>query len=50
MLCLDGISLGHLENVLDYIYFGEDQIYPEDIHKFLDIAEKLKLHGLSNIS
>ena len=46
MLCLDGISLGHLENVLDYIYFGEDQIYPEDIHKFLDIAEKLKLHGL----
>ena len=46
MLCLDGVSLGHLENVLDYIYFGEDQIYPEDIHKFLDIAEKLKLHGL----
>ena len=36
----------NLENVLDYAYHGEVQIFQEDINKFLDIAQILKLDGL----
>ena len=46
MLCLTGISSMVLENVLDYAYHGEVQIFQEDINKFLDIAQTLKLDGL----
>jgi len=46
MLCLDGISSLHLDEILDYIYFGEVQIFHEDINTFLDIADRLKLDGL----
>ena len=46
ILCLTGISSMDLENVLDYAYHGEVQIFQEDINKFLDIAQILKLDGL----
>merc|ERR1712189_23681 len=46
MLCLTGISSMVLENVLDYAYHGEVQIFQEDINKFFDIAQTLKLDGL----
>ena len=46
MLCLTGISSMELENVLDYAYHGEVKIFQEDINKFLDIAQILKLDGL----
>ena len=46
LLCLDGINSSDLKNVLDYIYNGELQIYPENLDRFLQIAQKLKLKGL----
>ena len=46
MLCLDGISSGQLDEILDYIYFGEVQILHENINTFLDIAERLEMDGL----
>merc|ERR1719300_1343317 len=46
MICLTGITTMDLNNVLDYIYQGEVQIFQENIEKFLDIAEKLKIDGL----
>ena len=46
MLCLTGLSSEDLDNVLDYIYLGEVQIFQRDIDKFLDIAQKLRLQGL----
>ena len=46
ILCLSGIKSPDLENVLDYIYQGEVQIFQENIDKFLDVAQKLKLDGL----
>ena len=46
MLCLTGISSIEMEKVLDYAYHGEVQIFQEDINKFLDIAQILKLDGL----
>ena len=47
MLCLNDLNHKDLNNILDYIYMGELQIYQEEIDRFLDIAQKLKLHGLS---
>ena len=46
ILCLGGLNEKDLNNILDYIYMGELQIYQEEIDRFLDIAQKLKLHGL----
>ena len=46
MLCLTGISSIEMEKVLDYAYHGEVQIFQEDINKFLEIAQILKLDGL----
>ena len=46
LLCLDGIKFSDLNNVLDYIYNGEVNIYQEDLDRFLQIALKLQLRGL----
>ena len=46
ILCITGVSSMELENVLDYAYHGEVKIFQEDINKFLDIAQTLKLEGL----
>ena len=40
------ILSGDLKNVLDYIYNGEVQIYQDNLDRFLDIAQRLKLDGL----
>ena len=47
LLCLDGVSSGELQFVLDYIYQGEVQIYQEQLDRFLEVAERLKLEGLT---
>ena len=46
MLCMTGITSVDLENVLSYIYEGEVQIFQENIEKFLNIAQMLKIEGL----
>ena len=46
MICLEGLNQNDLNNVLDYIYHGEIQIYQNDLDRFLGIAERLKLEGL----
>jgi len=45
-LCLDGISSTDLNNILDYIYNGEVQIYQEHLDRFLAVAQRFKLEGL----
>ena len=45
-LCLDGININDLNNILDYIYNGEVQIYQDDLDRFLGVAQRLKLQGL----
>jgi len=47
LLCLDGVSSGELQFVLDYIYLGEVQIYQEQLDRFLEVAQRLKLEGLT---
>ena len=46
LLCLEGVSSNDLSNVMDYIYNGEVQIFQEDLDRFLNVAQRLKLHGL----
>ena len=46
LICLEGLNESDLNNVLDYIYHGEIQIYQHDLDRFLGIAERLKLEGL----
>ena len=46
LLCLDGIKNDELNNILDYIYNGEVQIYQENLEQFLSIAQRFKLKGL----
>ena len=46
LICLEGLIQSDLNNILDYIYHGEIQIYQHDLDRFLGIAERLKLEGL----
>ena len=46
MLCLEGVTSQELNNVLDYIYNGEIQIYQDNLDRFLDVAQRFKLEGL----
>ena len=46
LLCLDGISSTDLENIVDYIYNGEIQIYQDNLDRFLTIAQRFRLEGL----
>ena len=46
LICLDGVNAIDLKNVLDYVYDGEVKILQEDLHRFLNVAQKLKLEGL----
>ena len=46
LLCLGGLVLQDMQNILDYIYHGELKIYQDDIDRFLEIAQRLKLKGL----
>ena len=48
-LCLDGISSIDLNNILDYIYNGEVQVYYDNVDKFLEVAQRFKLEGLLGV-
>jgi len=45
-ICLEGVSSTDLNNILDYIYNGEVQIYEEHINRFLSVAQRFKIEGL----
>ena len=47
LLCLDGVSSAELQCVLDYIYQGEVQIYQEQLDRFLVVAQRLQLEGVT---
>ena len=46
LLCLSGVNKGDLENILNFIYNGEIQIYQDNLDQFLDIAQRFRLEGL----
>ena len=48
LLYLDGVDSSEVNLMLDYIYHGEVQIHEEQLDRFLEVAKKLKLEGLTN--
>ena len=47
LICLEGISDVDLNKVLDYIYHGEIQVYQDYLERFLHLARRFKLDGLT---
>ena len=43
MIYLNGVDFKELNNILDYIYEGEVQLYQDDLGNFLGVAQKLKI-------
>ena len=46
MIYLSGVDSKELNNILDYIYEGEVQLYQGDLDNFLNVAQKLKINGI----
>ena len=46
LLCLEGVNSKDIRNIMDYIYNGELQIFQEDLDRFLNVAQRLKIEGL----
>ena len=42
-----GMKAKDLEAIVDFIYYGETNIYQEDLEDFLSLAEELQLKGLT---
>ena len=47
MIYMRGIMAKDLVAIMDFIYYGEVNIYQEDLDRFLALAEELQLKGLS---
>ena len=46
VLCLEGVSKNDLNKCIDYMYYGEVQIYQNDLDRFLNAAQRFKIKGL----
>ena len=46
LIYLRGFQSHHMLAILDFLYFGEANVYQENLDSFLAIAEELKLKGL----
>ena len=47
LIYLRGFQSRDFSSILDFLYFGEANIYQEDLDPFLAIAEEIKLKGLT---
>ena len=47
LIYLTGVSFPDLEHILNYIYEGEVKLLQENLEDFMDIAQKLKIKGLT---
>merc|ERR1712012_352583 len=48
LLCLDGIKFTELKNILEYIYNGEVRLEQKHLERFINVAKRLKLEGITN--
>ena len=46
ILYLNGVNSVNLKFILDYIYYGEVNLFQEQLESFLESAEKLEIQGL----
>merc|ERR1712012_250602 len=47
LIYLRGFQSKDFESILDFFYFGEANVYQEDLDSFLAIAEEIQLKGLT---
>ena len=47
LIYMRGIKSAELVAIVDFLYYGETNIYQDDLDSFLNIAEELSLQGLS---
>ena len=47
LIYLRGFQSKDFASILDFLYFGEANVYQEDLDYFLAIAEEIKLKGLT---
>ena len=47
LIYLTGVKSKELESVMNYIYNGEVELFQEDLDVFLNVAERLKIDGLT---
>ena len=47
LLCLDGITLNDIANVLNYVYNGKVHIYQENLDHFLENCSETETAGLA---
>ena len=47
LIYLRGFHSKDFASILDFLYFGEANVYQEDLDSFLAIAEEIKLKGLT---
>jgi hypothetical protein len=47
MIYMRGLKAKDLANIVDFIYFGEVNVYQEDLDVFLALADELQLKGLT---
>merc|ERR1712200_49520 len=47
LLYLRGFQSKDFASILDFLYFGEANVYQEELDSFLAIAEEIKLKGLT---
>ena len=48
IIYMRGLTAKELVDIVDFIYYGEVNIYEENIEDFLILAEELQLRGLNN--
>ena len=47
LIYMTGMNVEDLLAIVDFLYYGEANIYQENLHSFLTIAEELELKGLN---
>ena len=50
ILYLNGVNSMNLKFILDYMYYGEVNLFQEKLESFLDTAQKLEIQGLVQIA
>ena len=46
LICMRGVKFEDLLAIIDFLYFGETNVFQENLDSFLSIAEELQLKGL----
>ena len=47
MLCLENVKSTELGEILDYIYNGEVKVFEHELERFLAVAQRFQLDGLT---